>query len=74
LAAVVAVAGLAPMASAQYMYIDANSNGTHDVGDQLQVNATPTTVDIWLDTINRDGSTATAPPAPTLSMISYCST
>jgi hypothetical protein len=74
LAAVVAVAGLAPMASAQYMYLDANANGTHDVGDQLQVNATPTTVDVWLDTIhNRDGSSATcATGAEPLSMISYC--
>jgi hypothetical protein len=74
LAVAAAVAGLAPMALAQYIYLDANGNGVHDVGDQLQVNSTPTTVDIWLDTNhNRNGSTATCGTgAEPLTMISYC--
>lgn len=73
LAAAVAVAGLAPMASAQYMYLDANGNGVHDVGDKMQINGTPTTVDIWLDTNhNRDGSAATCDTGDgPLTMISY---
>lgn len=73
LAAAVAVAGLAPMASAQYMYLDANANGVHDAGDQLQVNGTPTTVDVWLDTNhNRNASTATCNSGTeALTIISY---
>lgn len=73
LAVVVAVAALAPMASAQYMYLDANGNGVQDVGDKMAVNGSPTNVDIWLDTVhNRDGSTATCDTGDgLLTMISY---
>src|SRR5881396_2198537 len=57
---VVAVAGLAQTASAQYMYLDSNANGVHDTGDKLNANGTPTTVDVWVQTnTNRNGSTAT---------------
>jgi len=55
---VFAVAGLAPLASAQYMYLDSNGNGVHDTGDRLNANGTPTTVDLYVWTNqNRDGST-----------------
>jgi len=43
---------------AQYMYLDSNGNGVHDVGDRLRT--CPTTVDIWLNTTqNRNGTAAT---------------
>ena len=73
LSAIFALAVAAP-ASAQYMYLDANANGIHDSGDQLNANATPTTVDVYLDTNhNRDGSTAVCDTGDgPLSMISYC--
>ncbi len=69
----VAVAGLAPTASAQYMYLDANGNGIHDVGDKMNINGTPTVVDVYLDTNhNRDGSNATCDSGPEeLTMNSY---
>ena len=45
---------------AQYMYLDSNGNGVHDVGDRML--ACPTQVDVWLNTAaNRDGSPATCP-------------
>jgi len=41
---------------AQYMYLDSNGNGVHDIGDQVS-GAGSTTVDVWLDTdSNRDGA------------------
>jgi hypothetical protein len=44
---------------AQYMYLDANSNGVHDPGDQVN-SAGTTTVDVWLDTdTNRNGTSPT---------------
>lgn len=72
-AVAVAVAGLAPKASAQYMYLDANGNGVHDAGDKMNGNATPTTVDVYIDTNhNRDGSDATCDSGPeALTMNSY---
>jgi PKD domain-containing protein/flagellar hook capping protein FlgD len=49
----------APAARAQYMYLDTNGNGVHDAGDQIKVNGTATTVDVWINTNhNRDGSLA----------------
>ncbi len=45
-------------AGAQYMYLDSNGNGKHDVGDRLRT--CPTQVDVWLDTaFNRDATPAT---------------
>ncbi|MGH7486682.1 MAG: Ig-like domain-containing protein, partial [bacterium] len=72
LSAIFALAVAAP-ASAQYMYLDANGNGIHDTGDQLNPNGTATPVDLYLITDhNRDGSTATCNQADgPLSMISY---
>ena len=62
---VVAVAGLAPVASAQYMYMDANGNGVHDNGDRLNVNNDSTFVDIYLNTdLNRNGSAVTCNTDP----------
>jgi len=62
---VVAVAGLAQTASAQYMYLDANANGVHDTGDKLSANLSPTTVDLYVRTnMNRDGSTAVCDTGP----------
>jgi PKD repeat protein len=56
---IVAVAGFAREAGAQYMYLDTNGNGVHDTGDRLNANGTPTTVDLYVRTNqNRDGSTA----------------
>lgn len=56
---IAALAVLASPAAAQYMYLDSNGNGVHDSGDELGVNGTGTTVDIWLNTDhNRDGSLA----------------
>src|SRR5216117_398844 len=47
-------------ASAQYMYLDSNANGVHDVGDRMNANGTATTADLYVITNqNRDGSTAT---------------
>jgi len=44
-------------ASAQYMYMDSNGNGIHDVGDRLNANNDSTVVDIYLNTtLNRNGS------------------
>lgn len=54
-----ALAVLASPAAAQYMYLDTNGNGVHDTGDQLKVNGTATTVDVWINTNhNRNGSLA----------------
>ena len=65
LLSVVAVAGLAQVASAQYMYMDTNGNGIHDAGDKLNVNNDSTVVDIYLNTNhNRDGSTADCNTVP----------
>ena len=59
LMAVVAVAGLAQDASAQYMYMDSNGNGVRDAGDQMSQNGDSTVVDIWLNTnANRNGNAA----------------
>ena len=56
---VVAVACLARVAGAQYMYMDANGNGVHDTGDRLNANNDSTFVDIYLVTdLNRNGSAA----------------
>ena len=58
--AVVAIAGFAQMATAQYMYLDSNANGVHDAGDVMNAAGVPTTVDVWINTNhNRDGSEAT---------------
>ena len=55
--AVVAIAGFAQVATAQYMYLDSNANGIHDPGDNLNATGVPTTVDVWINTNhNRDGS------------------
>jgi PKD repeat protein len=57
--AVVAIACFMQEATAQHMYLDSNANGLHDVGDKLNANGTPTTVDVWVNTNhNRDGSEA----------------
>jgi len=54
---VTTIALLAVSAQAQYMYLDSNGNGVHDVGDRLRV--CPTRIDVWLNTANnRDGSPA----------------
>jgi len=56
---VVAIAGFAQAANAQYMYLDANGNGVHDTADRLNANGTTTTVDLYVRTNqNRDGSPA----------------
>src|SRR5262245_47270203 len=57
LVAVVAIAGFAQVAHAQYMYLDSNGNGIPDSGEVMNANATPTTVNVWVDTAhNRNGS------------------
>lgn len=44
---------------AQYMYLDSNGDGVNDLGDRLNANGLPTTVDVYLVTgHNRDGSPA----------------
>ncbi|MGE5176489.1 MAG: Ig-like domain-containing protein, partial [Hyphomicrobiales bacterium] len=58
--AVVAIAGLAGSAHAQYMFLDSNGDGVNTAADVLNANGTPTTVDAYLYTNqNADGSTAT---------------
>ena len=60
IAVILAVLGTPVETSAQYMYLDSNGNGVHDVGDRLR--ACPTQVDVWLNTaMNRDGTPATCP-------------
>src|SRR5690349_1463928 len=62
--AVVAIAGFAQVAHAQYMYLDSNGNGIHDAGDVMQANNTGTTVAVWLDTAhNRNGTASTCDTA-----------
>ena len=57
--AVVAIAGFAQVATAQYMYLDSNGDGVHTAADVMNANGAPTTVDVWVDTDNnRDGSAA----------------
>ncbi len=71
---VVAVGWFAPVATAQYMYLDSNGNGVHEAGDVLSGNGTPTTVDVWILTNqNRDGSIAecNVDPSLPLNMNSY---
>jgi len=64
---IVALAGFAAPAAAQYMYLDSNGNGVHDGGDRLAANGTATTVDVWINTNhNRDGSLATCDSDGTL--------
>ena len=55
------------------MYLDANGDGYHSVGDRVNPKGTPTTVDVYLVTNrNRDGTTATCTTADgPLSMNSY---
>jgi hypothetical protein len=54
-----ALAISAPVAHAQYMYLDTNGDGVHSGADVLAPNGSPTTVDVWLRTnANRDGSPA----------------
>src|SRR5207247_480727 len=56
LVVIVAIAGFAQVAHAQYMYLDSNANGIHDSGDKLNANGVATTVDVFLDTAhNRNG-------------------
>ncbi|HET9251866.1 MAG TPA: putative Ig domain-containing protein, partial [Candidatus Eisenbacteria bacterium] len=71
--AVVAIAGFASVADAQYMYLDSNGDGVHSAADVMNANGTPTTVDVWLRTnLNRDGSTAVCNQADgDLTMNSY---
>jgi len=65
----VAVAGLAQVAGAQYMYLDANGNGVHDTGDRLNANNDSTFVDVYLNTtLNRNGSAVTCNTAPATAM------
>src|SRR5262249_55667680 len=50
---------LAPPASAQYLYLDANGDGVHTAADVVSPTGS-TTVDVYISTDhNRDGSTAT---------------
>ena len=71
LTSAVAVLAIATPASAQYMYLDANGNGTHEMADQLNASG-PTVVELWIDTAhNRDGSVANCPGGANLSIISY---
>src|SRR2546428_8721191 len=66
---VVAVAGLAQVASAQYMYMDTNGNGIHDTGDRMNANTDSTVVDFYLNTtLNRNGSTVTCNTVPGTAM------
>ena len=59
LVAVVLLLVLPGAVGAQYMYLDANGNGVHDLGDHLNANGAATTVDIYLWTdMNRNGTTA----------------
>src|SRR5512144_508561 len=45
-------------ARSQYIYLDSNQNGIHDVCDRLSA-VGPTQFDVWLDTDNnRDGTPA----------------
>ena len=68
-----AMLALAPPASAQYMFLDANGDGVFTNADKLHpVGAT--TIDVWLDTAhNRNGSatSCTSDPTFTLEMFSY---
>jgi len=53
---VLALAVFSPPAIAQYMYLDANSDGINTVDDQLNASG-PTTITVYLDTTHdRDGS------------------
>src|SRR5436190_2248056 len=66
---VMAVAGLAQVASAQYMYLDTNANGVHDTGDRLNANGDSTVADLYLNTTqNRNGSAVTCNTAPGTAM------
>ena len=65
--------GIAPVASAQNLFLDTNGNGIRDSGDALESTG-PTTIDIWLETDrNRDGTPAIcqADPATGLTINSY---
>lgn len=56
--------GIAPVASAQNLFLDTNGNGIRDSGDALQSTG-PTTIDIWLETDrSRDGTPATCQSDP----------
>jgi Putative Ig domain/FlgD Ig-like domain len=60
LLAVALLCGIAAPASAQYMFLDANGDGTHTDADKLNPNGTATTVDVYVTTnLNRDASAAT---------------
>ena len=61
--AVLGVLCLPATTGAQYMYLDSNGNGIHDVGDRVHSCSVPgDSVSIWLDTArNRDGSPGTCP-------------
>ncbi len=64
---------LVPSSSAQYLYLDSNSDGVHTAADVLHA-VGPTVVDIWLDIgHNRDGSVATckALASEPLNMFAY---
>jgi len=64
-----AVAGLAQVASAQYMYMDTNGNGIRDAGDRMNANTDSTVVDIYLNTNhNRNGSLADCNTVPGTAM------
>ena len=50
----------AGMARAQYIWMDSNGDGVHTIGDVMNANGTPTTVDVWINTShNKNGSLAT---------------
>ena len=69
---VVAIAGLAQVASAQYMYLDSNANGVHDAGDRLNANGDTTRVDVYIDLLhNRSGSAVTCPVGGPVDINSY---
>src|SRR5882672_5808953 len=72
---IVATAGFAQVASAQYLFLDTNGNLVHDTGDRLNANGTPTTVDLYVRTNqNRDGSLAmcdTGPEALTINQYQF---
>src|SRR5512140_3937152 len=56
---IVALVGVVRTSQAQYIWMDTNGNGVHDVGDVMNANGTATTVDFWINTAhNKNGTLA----------------